>query len=181
MSFKIYNIKVKISFWFLLFITLASVLSLDFYIVLLSVLLHEASHALVLYFNKGRITEIKFKLCEINIKSNVSSLPSLKALGVLLAGPLSNLTAGILLKGINEKAAVTNYVLGFFQLLPIFSSDLDNILKVILKGKFSNVLKILYFIFAVITFFIGVKLFIVSRYNYTLLCLGIFLIIKTLL
>ena len=181
MSFTFKGIRVNISFCFLFFISIISFYSGNFYVTILSLILHETAHSLLLYIFKGRIFEIDFKLTEINIKSNVMSLPRFKAILVLLAGPLSNITAAVLLKSLNTDAALINLLLGVFQFLPVSSSDGDNILQLVLCGKGRKILKIIYFVFAFMVFSLGFKVLLYSRYNYTLLVLGIFLIIKTLL
>lgn len=181
MSFTLKGVRVNISFWFLFFISIVSFYSHNFYLTLLSLVLHEISHTLMLYIFKGKITEIDLKLTEINIKSNVMSLPRHKALLVLFIGPFSNIIAALLFKDVNTDIALINLILGVFQLLPVDSSDSDNMLQVIFNGKGRKILRMVYFIFAFIIFMLGIEVLVLSRYNYSLLSLGIFLIVKTLL
>ena len=100
---------------------------------------------------------------------------------VLFIGPFSNIIAALLFKDLNTDTALINLILGVFQLLPVDSSDSDNMLQVIFNGKGRKILRIVYFIFAFIIFMLGIEVLVLSRYNYSLLSLGIFLIVKTLL
>ncbi len=181
LEFTLGKIKVNISFWFLFVISTLSLVSVNFTFVLAAVIIHELSHVIVLYSVGGKITEIKLRLTDININSNVLNLPMLQAAGVILAGPISNLLVGMVVKSYNTEFSIVNFSLGLFQLLPLFSSDLDNFFKVIFKGKFTKLFKVIYFSFALLIFFLGVNLLIVSKYNFTLLVVSIFLIVKSLL
>ncbi|MBE6730536.1 MAG: hypothetical protein E7564_02475 [Ruminococcaceae bacterium] len=181
LGFALGKIKVKISFWFLFVICAVSLISENFNSVLIAVIIHELSHVATLYFMGGKIEEINLRLTDINISTNVLKLPVLKAVSVILAGPMANLLLGIMFKNYNKEFSFVNFSLGLFQILPVFSSDLDNLLKVLFKGKFFKLFKVIYFIFALLIFFLGINLIIVSKYNFTLLVMGIFLIIKTLL
>lgn len=180
LEFDLVKIKVSISFWFLFVISTVSLISENFTFVLLAVLIHELSHVIVLYSVGGKITEINLRLTDINISSNVMNLPMLQASGVILAGPISNLLFGVVFKNYNIEFSMVNFSLGLFQLLPLFSSDFDNFIKVIFKEKFNKLFKVIYFSFALLVFFLGINLLIASEYNFTLLVAGIFLIIKTL-
>ena len=181
MEFILFDIKFRISFWFLMFISVASILSSDFHYVIISLIIHEASHTLFLLLFKGRINEVSLSLKDINIKSNVLSLPQCKSIVVLLAGSAVNILAGLIFLNINRDFSYTNFVIGIFQLLPISSSDFDNIIALFLKGRFYKVKLTLYFIFALFIFLIGIMIFLESRFNYSLLITGIYLIIKTIL
>ena len=129
----------------------------------------------------GKINEINLRLTDINISSNVLNLPMIRGICVIIAGPMANFLIGIIFKNFNTEFSIVNFTLGLFQLLPVFSSDFDNFIKVIFKGKFVKLFKFIYFAFALIIFSLGINLLIVSKYNFTMLVVGVFLIFKSLL
>jgi len=164
----------------------------------LSALLHEVGHILAIFFKRGNIKEIKFGIVNIDISSDsfntYLSNESKDELIILISGPLINLILALILKVIflNNGCYIVNLVsyqnlfLGLVNLLPINSLDGGRIFYILLCKKLDfilaeKILNILSFIILVPVCILGFIVLIKSKYNFSLLILGCYLLSYVLL
>ena len=167
---------IKISFWFIAVITLMvlfdnkgnSLMSLT------AIFLHEFAHIFFIVIFGGKITNFSLCLCEMNIKTEKEFLSKLQNIIISLAGPLMNITLTLLFWNTYINFAKINLVIGVFQILPIISLDGDAVLENLTVKKSSR--KIISFILLFLLFFIGISLLFYSKYNFSLLCVSLYLI-----
>lgn len=158
---------------------------------LISAFLHEMGHLIAIYLTKGKIKQITFGLINIdivreeynldnNIKNELlvfSSGPLVNFIIALIFGFISTINNSELCKAIYYQ----NIFLGFINLLPINSLDGGKILESILLRKLEynlseKILNITSFIFLVPLCTLGILVLLKSKYNFSLLILGCYLI-----
>lgn len=98
-----------------------------------AIIIHELSHIIMAFLLCEKIRMIKILPCGCSCSlKNQSSIKSWKMFLILLAGPLINLIfwrINVFSKGFRE----ANLFLGIFNLLPFFSLDGGNIMKIVAK------------------------------------------------
>ena len=158
----------------------------------LSAAMHELGHILAIYLKKGNIKEIAFGIVNIDISGesdNFSKAESTDELFILLSGPLINLVLSLVLKLIyfNGGCYIINLIsyqnlfLGIVNLLPISSLDGGRILYILLSKKLDfilaeRILNIISLLFLIPLCILGFLLLIKSKYNFSLLILGCYLL-----
>ena len=194
MNFKLCGVKVSISFWAFFSVCYGVVLSgsgqPSLLICLLSALLHECGHL----FFITRYSKIPVSICfspfEVKINCDLSVVSVSQDLLLTLAGPLVNgllcaLSCLLLLLCGNSfyyECFMANLCLVILNCLPVATTDGGQILTIILMRFFSEKVTstILTAVTALVIFplcIAGVYVFIISRYNFSLLCIGIYLLI----
>lgn len=134
MQFKFKNIKFSISFSFFSLILLLIIFNrTDYlYISLISAILHEAGHLIMLKKFRVEILEISISLFGGNIKrKNFEKINYLKEIFIALAGPLINIIISLSFYFINlifkkpllNNIVIVNLVLAIFNLLPFYNFD----------------------------------------------------------
>lgn len=190
MNFKIKNINIIVSYYFLILISLIistdkSNISMYF---LYAIVIHECGHLLFIYFFNIKISAIHFKVYGINISiAKPECISYCNELLILLSGSFANFIISILLYFINSTEyfilITTNLIIGVFNLLPIESLDGGKIINIILFSclPFNVAYNISFFIsvifictFSVIDFFFILH----GNFNITLSVLCIILILK---
>lgn len=175
-----FGTKIKISFAFLAVVTLMFIFDSG-YNALLSVtamVLHEAAHILMLLLCGGRVAGITLSLCELNIAAEDDLLNARQKLLVALSGPFTNIFLGVGLFQLCRAFALTNLIIGFFQLLPISTLDGDNALSAlsVSPGKRKLVSLLLAFLFALLGFAVLLQ----TKYNFSILAISLYLLFVTL-
>ena len=164
---------------------------------ILSAALHEIGHILAICLKKGNIKEIAFGIVNIDIASDSYSFSDLEnkdELFILLSGPLINLILASILKIIYfysgyymvNLIAYQNFFLGIVNLLPISSLDGGRILYILLCRKLDfilseKILNIISILFLIPVCILGFLVLIKSKYNFSLLILGCYLLSYVLL
>lgn len=135
MLIKIGKTYIAISPWILilcLWVILNKNLNV-FLIYLQAIIIHELSHIIMVLLLCEKIRMIKILPCGCSCSlKNQSSIKSWKMILILLAGPLINLIfwrISFFSEGFRE----ANLFLGIFNLLPFFSLDGGNIMKIVAK------------------------------------------------
>lgn len=112
---------------------------------LISILIHEISHIIVAKIFKINLKNLRVSIFGASLEiEKIKKYKKIKKILTYLAGPISNLMVAILIINVNineiEKINImyTNLSLCIFNLLPIIPLDGGNILREILKSKFSN-------------------------------------------
>ena len=147
---------------------------------------------LFIRFHKSNIKEIAFGIVNIDISGesdNFSKAESTDELFILLSGPLINLVLSLVLKLIyfNGGCYIINLIsyqnlfLGIVNLLPISSLDGGRILYILLSKKLDfilaeRILNIISLLFLIPLCILGFLLLIKSKYNFSLLILGCYLL-----
>ena len=189
MEIELFSVKVKISFLFFAVLTLLLCYNVSFEIklALLFSILHEFGHISALAFFGRKPERILFGAFGLTIVKSESS-GYREDFTVAFCGPAVNIILSVLFffvfqfykKEIILNCAVINLLIAAFNLAPIFSLDGGRMLEAFLNSRYSplkaeKVLKLVSFA-AVLTvtgmgFFVLTK----SRYNFTLLLIGIYL------
>ncbi len=149
-------------------------------LILLSVILHECGHLVVLLFCGGKPEKIVFHAFGVSINTNVYKLSSDKMLLTAMGGPaLSFLLAG-LFYFVYPPLFSPNLCIGLVNLLPILPLDggriLGNMLAKVLGRKGSRtVMRYLGMCFCTLAIPTGLLLFAYSGFNTSLIILGFFI------
>ena len=157
---------------------------------ILSALLHELGHILVMSSSGNMVKEIDFGLVNIDILDDNDKNISFdkNELLILLSGSVVNFAVGMLLMGIyylsSKNAvkvfAIQNFIVGILNLLPISQLDGGRILFILLSRHLKlclteKILKTISFIFLLPIIVLGFIILIKSKYNFSLLILGCYL------
>ncbi len=102
---------------------------------------------------------------------------------ITLAGPLFNIIAFIILLFFYREFALVNLFVGVFNLLPAASLDGGQLIYLLLIKRFTHeitakILDVITIITALPIFFIGIMVLLNSKYNFSLLFIGIYLILS---
>ncbi len=190
MTFTLLSIKVEITFFFVAFI--AFILSLkapsNVLITVLSSLIHEFGHLIMMLITGNKPQKLRFELTGINIIRNNINISTRNEILIALGGPLANAVMVfvfciVLLFNYTENmmiVACTNLIIMTFNLLPIKRLDGGIALYYILSKKFqmnicSKILKITSLVFILMIFIWGFYIFIASNYNVSMIIIAIFL------
>lgn len=141
MIFTLKNLKIEISFYFLIVIALIIIndqtnLSLYF---AMSILVHELGHLLAIIYHKIKINKICFKIYGIKIEISNNCKSSYIDIFILLSGSLANFLFSLIMYSSNKNIVLTtiNIIIGVFNLLPVESLDGGKILNILLTSHFS--------------------------------------------
>lgn len=190
MKFEVRGVTVKITFLFTALVAfLISMNTNNVLITLVSSLLHEAGHLFVMCRSGCKPLCVSFEITGMNIIRNSDLKISLKnELLISVGGPLINfiivLVCGFLYcfyqKEIILTFAVINLILMIFNLLPIKGLDGGRTLLFLMseKMRIENcilILKITSAIFIILIYLWGFYVLFVTRYNFSLLIIAVFL------
>ncbi len=139
--------------------------------------IHEITHMIFILFFGGRINEFSMSLCEMNIKTEKEFLASFQKLLISISAPIANIFLAVIFWGSFREFAQINAIIGVFQLLPIMSSDGDNVLEYLHVSI--AVRKGMSFLVCFVVMTIGFALLIESKYNFSLLFISLYLIFTT--
>ncbi len=155
----------------------------------LSAIIHELGHIIAMIMQKNYIKEIRFGFFSVDIiDSNRVLLNYNKSIFVLLSGSMINFALAFLLKLVYLYTG--NYVvniifyqniyIGVLNLLPVSILDGGQIAFILLSKKcgFDKALKIMQTLSIIVLFpvlLIGFLILLQSKYNYSLLILGCYL------
>lgn len=191
MAFNVFGIKVEITFLFVAFI--AFILSLkapsNVLITVLSSLIHESGHLIMMILIGNKPKKIRFELTGINIIRNQEiGISSKNEVLISLGGPIANAiifaSCCIFLCFYNNDSIMTfaciNLILMTFNLLPVKRLDGGSGLYYLLMQIFdislsSRILKVTSIIFISIIFIWGIYVFVASKYNISIIMIAIFL------
>lgn len=186
MTFYAANTKIVISFYFAAVITLLLVFSKTdtALICLAGCILHETGHLIMMAFFKSYPKEISFNPFGMKITAmNMTNLSAKKEMLIYLSGPCANLIAALVCFALNEnKIAQINLFLGIFNLLPVKSTDGGAALTLIAglflsDDKAKIIINIIGGIVLLFVFLIGAYQIINTRFNCSLIIVGIYLLI----
>lgn len=179
-NFKISSAEVSISFWFVALAAFYSVSSEKSLYAALAIVCHELAHLLALCLCRGRILKLKFGVTDINFVTNTQDLPPLRQIAIAAAGPLINFCLGLFFYPLNREIAYSNLLIGAFQALPVLSMDGGTIFEVLCGGKREAMRKTVSLVLSFLILLVGITLMVVSRYNFSLLVIGCYLLFLSL-
>lgn len=177
MSFKLRDISIEVSFWFVAVIALMLTLfpeSQAFYCFVFCII-HECGHLIAMLLLKRKVTSINFGYFGIKIFTDRKFLPEMKEAAIASGGPVINLfVAAILFIAGQENLAIMNLALAFFNLLPVSILDGGHILSALFpESKTVKTLSILCSVFLLIS---GIIIAIYSKKNFTLLIVSLYIL-----
>ena len=186
MTFKIKETYFSISVYFaavitfaLLFIPHSSVLSTLFFCIL-----HEIGHLTAIILSGCNVSGIFLGPYGMRIEpSKTLKISSIKEIIISLAGPFVNVILMFFGKILHQPMIFKfNTALCLFNLIPIGRTDGYNALYNILTLLFDNrktetVLKIISTVFLIVTYLMGITVFLNSNYNFSLIASAVYLTI----
>lgn len=194
MAFSLFGVKVEITFLFVAFISFVISLKAPSNVILTIVasMLHEVGHLILMLVLDSKPEKVRFELTGINIiRKQETRISTKKEICISLGGPLINfinvVICCVILCVYSSNSITTfaciNLILMIFNLLPIKKLDGGTALHYLLLKKCdfrlsSVLLKITSVFFILIIFIWGIYIFIVSKYNISLIIIAIFLTIS---
>lgn len=194
MIFKVCGIQIEITFLFVAFLTYIISLKApaNVLITVISSLLHEIGHLSVMILVRNKPKTVKFELVGMNIiRQGNLKISTKREIAISLGGPIMNFIIVIVScislcfcdNHIVMTGACINLILMTFNLLPIKSLDGGAVLYFLLSQHFESIicrriLKITSILFITIIYLWAVYVFIISRYNFSLIIIAIFLTIS---
>ncbi len=175
------SISVNLSFYILFFFVIALGYSEQFFIMLVSVTLHELTHALTAKQMRLKTNKLTFSALgeRVEIK-NIRSLSRVGQLIIFLSGPAVNLLLaffGFIIAGKNF-FCYSNLFLGLFNLLPIYPLDGGHIFELALKNmpavKKNKLIMRISLCLSLMLMCLGLVQVVLYPYNISLFCLGVF-------
>lgn len=141
--------------------------------------LHEIGHLLCMLFLGYKPQSVKLSVFDVAIVSN-GEKPFSHSLLITLFGVIFNFFFGIIFLPFNRDLSYAQFAIGLFNLLPVKSLDGGEALSLLLQRKLSysmteKILFTLTLIFSVTLVFFGTLFLFVSKYNYSLLLIGLYL------
>lgn len=190
MKFNLFGIGFDVSYLSVALLCLAVLISSDgsmiIYMCIVSSILHETGHIVALSCFSCKPKHISITPSDISISCDMSLLSTGKEVLVNLSGPAINLTLslffGIVLPGSKVfcQFALCNLVIGLFNLLPVTGLDGGNTLHLILMNTLTYkttqiTMNIVSTIIIIPVLTAGFMILFSSRYNYSLLFVGIYM------
>lgn len=189
MKIKLFSVNIYISFIAVALFALI-IISNKFTTYLycfLSILIHEFGHLFAMLLCKCPPDSVEISAFNIKIiHNNRPNLKLSKDIFITLLGPVFNLSACLLFLYLDKSFVYVNLFIGLFNLLPSKSLDGGQLLYLILSRYFlpkyiNFIIDILTIITSLPIFFIGTMILILSKYNFSLLFLGVYLIMTVFL
>lgn len=190
MSFSVRGIKVEITFLFVAFISFLISLKVpaNVFFTVISSLFHELGHLFVMLILKNKPQKVRLELTGINIIRQNSVLSPRDEAFTALGGPIINgflffFSCILLCFYENEDImtfACTNLILMVFNLLPVKRLDggivlYNMLLQHLSLEKTLKIQKLISILFIIIIYVWGIYAFYVSKFNFSLIIIAIFL------
>lgn len=187
MTFRIFGVKIYLSFFFVLLISIAVIFDSTGYIIptILATALHETAHLLAMIIAKCKPRSISIIPAGIIITKQFA-MPHRTDAVILFCGPLANLIISAVFINILSEFAAINFILGIFNLLPVRGLDGGELLFRFLcflfgENRSSIILKLLNIILGIGLIFTGVMLLLHSKINLSFIILGIYILLSVII
>ena len=146
----------------------------------LAAILHELGHLLCMRLRSVRVRGFRLRLFDFLIEADEPGDFSSELL-ITAGGPAASFISAAVFMPFSPRLSLPNLALGIFNLLPVMSLDGGRLLYLLLERRFSlricgAVLRITTFIFMLPLSAAGIYLLMVSRYNYSLLAISLYLL-----
>ena len=154
-----------------------------FGLVLISVVIHECGHIAALFVNREHAESLVLHAFGVEINTNGKSISDMKMIFIALAGPVLSLISAQVFYFVFRPLFMPNLCIGLINLLPVIPLDGGRILNsVLLKacGRKSAklIMRLTGLTFGIFCAALGTEIFLTSEYNFSLLLLGIFILIS---
>ena len=179
LRFRLLSLRVGISIYFLGLIALLPFFDRtgSVFFALGACFLHEAGHLLFLLLCYRRPADMRIGLFGMRLTVDELHLSDWQELSFVLAGPLSNFAAGLVLHLVRADVRwfLFNFAVGLFNLLPVMPLDGGNALRVLLglilrdSGRAYRAADVIGIVTVVMLVTVLVYLFVSSTFNITLL------------
>lgn len=158
----------------------------QFFILLIIVTIHEVSHILVakLYGIK-LIRLVIYPIGEMAVLENMFLIKPIKRLAIICAGPLINILLGIAFSFAGKSdilrfITISNFLIGAFNILPIYPLDGGKIVHLILSNTIgilnsNDTILVISKICVVFMFLLGIIQVVLYPYNISLICISLYL------
>ena len=194
MKFDFWGVRWHISFWSLVLVTYGIISATSgqyvFLLCILSAVFHEFGHIYFIMKFKGKPSEIVIHPFETQIKCNLNNVSSRQDIIITLAGVSVNL----LIAGVSfivyllfqfalfQNLSLCNFALVLINLLPVESTDGGQLLNAVLLQFLSErradvVCSVVSCVFLIPFVLAGVYVLFVSKYNFSVLFIGIYFLI----
>lgn len=146
----------------------------------ISVIIHEFGHLAAMRAFGLCIEGISVSAFDIRIIGRRSLVPVVADVVISLSGPVTNLLVFVIFLYINPDFAYINLFIGLFNILPASSLDGGQALYLILlsftdANRASVVIDVITVIISVPLFAAGIYVLLQTRYNFSLLFIGLYL------
>lgn len=146
----------------------------------ISVIIHELGHLAAMRVFGLCIEGISVSAFDIRIIGRRSLVPVVADVVISLSGPVTNLLVFVIFLFINPDFAYINLFIGLFNILPASSLDGGQALYLILlsltdANRASVVIDVITVIISVPLFAAGIYVLLQTRYNFSLLFIGLYL------
>lgn len=186
MTLKIRNISISITFPAIAVVTLILITNFatNYLLCFIAIIIHESAHLTAMYICGSNPSAFEISTFDIKIIENRRlTLPFFKDLIIVLAGPIINIVLYFLFLQINMPFSYINLFLGLFNLLPCASLDGGQFLYLVLSKRFTErlaerIIDILTLITLFPIFVVGIVVLLQSKYNFSLLFLGLYLLLS---
>ena len=154
-----------------------------FGLVLISVTLHECGHLAALLLCREHVDNLVLHAFGIEINTCTGNIPPQKMLVSVLAGPVCSLIFGWIFYFVFPPLFMPNLCIGIINLLPVMPLDGGRLLYSFLIricGRKSSklIMRTIGLIFGILSVCVGAEIFFTSEYNFSLLLLGVFIIVS---
>lgn len=181
-----FRIQIKPSFLAVMLIMIALDYAGQFFILFLSVTIHESAHMILAFIFKCKTNKLIITpIGETAVIKELNKLCLIKRLLVTIIGPLTNIIIFIIFlpfsSDIIDSIKYINLALALFNLLPIYPLDGGRLILSLLGYNIgvlnaNNIMIKISRIFSIILIILGIVQMILFSYNISLLCIGIYLI-----
>lgn len=146
---------------------------------MIAAFIHECGHLLCMCLVHQSISRVSVSLFDIAIVCD-SDKSFTEDLVITSGGVVSNFIFGAVFLFVYKPLAISNFVIGMFNLLPVVTFDGGHALRLVLSRRLSlgtvdTILHVLSFLILVPMLCIGLLFLIKSRYNYSLLAIALYL------
>ena len=194
MRFNFFGIRLCVSFWALLFVSYGIIFSGTgkhfILICLISSFFHEIGHLFFIFKFSDSLSEIQIHPFEVRINCSLDKVTFKQDVLITSSGILVNLLLASVFCLLyytfqNElclEISLCNLAIGAFNFLPIDSTDGGQLLSMILSLFLDYRIRSLLITFVscfiiIVLIFSGVYVLFISRYNFSLLFIGIYFLI----
>lgn len=155
----------------------------NYFLCFIAIIIHEIGHLFVMKLLGLSPKGIEIKAFNIKIiESSRYNTSFSKDIAVIFAGPLLNIIFYLIFINIYAGFAFINLFIGLFNLLPAESLDGGQFIYLILLNFFSSeksakITDIITIITSLPLFFFGILILLNSKYNFSMLFIGIYLVL----
>lgn len=198
MSIKLFDIRINLSFLSVLLLSYGIIMSACgqsiILMSLISALIHELGHFYSISIFKGKPTSLEIKFFEVKINCNDNNYSYIEDVIITSSGIAVNFIFALILRIVNipldltliDEFCACNLFIGLINLVPLDSFDGGQLLSLLLSRfmtarKVSIITGIITIIVIFPLMILGVYILFVSKYNFSVLYIALYLIVISFL